>query len=290
MAKVAFIGLGVMGGPMAGHLQNAGHEVTVYNRTASRAQKWVETYGGAMAATPADAAKDCDFVFACVGNDDDLRQVTIGDEGAFQTVKKGAIFVDHTTASADVARELYDNAKAKGFAFIDAPVSGGQAGAKNGVLTVMCGGDPADFEKAAPVIDAFARSCKLMGGPGAGQLTKMVNQICIAGVLQGLAEGMNFAQRAGLDGEAVLDVISKGAAGSWQMENRGPTMLKDQFDFGFAVDWMRKDLSMCLDEAENNGASLPMTALVDQFYKEVQAMGGGRWDTSSLMRRLTRDR
>jgi 3-hydroxyisobutyrate dehydrogenase len=290
MAKVAFIGLGVMGGPMAGHLQNAGHDVTVYNRTASRAQKWVETYGGAMAATPADAAKDCDFVFACVGNDDDLRQVTIGDDGAFQTVKKGAIFVDHTTASADVARELYDNAKAKGFTFIDAPVSGGQAGAENGVLTVMCGGDAAAFEKAAPVIDAFARSCKLMGGPGAGQLTKMVNQICIAGVLQGLAEGMNFAQRAGLDGEAVLDVISKGAAGSWQMENRGPTMLKDQFDFGFAVDWMRKDLSMCLDEAENNGASLPMTALVDQFYKEVQAMGGGRWDTSSLMRRLTRDR
>lgn len=289
MAKVAFIGLGVMGGPMAGHLQNAGHEVTVYNRTASRAQKWVETYGGAMAATPVEAAKDCDFVFACVGNDDDLRQVTIGDEGAFQSVKKGAIFVDHTTASADVARELYDNAKAKGFAFIDAPVSGGQAGAENGVLTVMCGGDAADFEKAAPVIDAFAHSCKLMGGPGAGQLTKMVNQICIAGVLQGLAEGMNFAQRAGLDGEAVLDVISKGAAGSWQMENRGPTMLKDQFDFGFAVDWMRKDLSMCLDEAENNGASLPLTALVDQFYKEVQAMGGGRWDTSSLMRRLTRN-
>lgn len=289
MSKIAWIGLGVMGGPMAGHLQNAGHEVTVYNRTVERAQAWVEQYGGAMALTPAQAAKDCDFVFACVGNDDDLRAVTIGENGAFGSMKYGAIFVDHTTASAAVARELHADAQSRGFGFIDAPVSGGQAGAENGVLTVMCGGDKEVFEEAAPVIDAFARSCKLLGDPGAGQLTKMVNQICIAGVVQGLAEGMNFAQRAGLDGDAVLDVISKGAAGSWQMENRGSTMLKDQFEFGFAVDWMRKDLGMCLEEADQNGASLPLTALVDQFYKEIQAMGGNRWDTSSLMRRLTRD-
>lgn len=289
MSKIAWIGLGVMGGPMAGHLQNAGHEVTVYNRTAERAQAWVEQYGGAMAQTPAQAAKDCDFVFACVGNDDDLRAVTIGENGAFGSMKDGAIFVDHTTASAAVARELHADAQSRGFGFIDAPVSGGQAGAENGVLTVMCGGDKDVFEEAAPVIDAFARSCKLLGDSGAGQLTKMVNQICIAGVVQGLAEGMNFAQRAGLDGDAVLDVISKGAAGSWQMENRGSTMLKDEFEFGFAVDWMRKDLGMCLEEADQNGASLPFTALVDQFYKEIQAMGGSRWDTSSLMRRLTRD-
>lgn len=289
MSKIAWIGLGVMGGPMAGHLQNAGHEVTVYNRTVERAQAWVEQYGGAMALTPAQAAKDCDFVFACVGNDDDLRAVTIGENGAFGSMKDGAIFVDHTTASAAVARELHADAQSRGFGFIDAPVSGGQAGAENGVLTVMCGGDKEVFEEAAPVIDAFARSCKLLGDPGAGQLTKMVNQICIAGVVQGLAEGMNFAQRAGLDGDAVLDVISKGAAGSWQMENRGSTMLKDEFEFGFAVDWMRKDLGMCLEEADQNGASLPLTALVDQFYKEIQAMGGSRWDTSSLMRRLTRD-
>ena len=289
MSKIAWIGLGVMGGPMAGHLQNAGHEVTVYNRTAERAQTWVEQYGGAMALTPAQAAKDCDFVFACVGNDDDLRAVTIGENGAFGSMKDGAIFVDHTTASAAVARELHADAQSRGFGFIDAPVSGGQAGAENGALTVMCGGDKDVFENAAPVIDAFARSCKLLGDSGAGQLTKMVNQICIAGVVQGLAEGMNFAQRAGLDGDAVLDVISKGAAGSWQMENRGSTMLKDEFEFGFAVDWMRKDLGMCLEEADQNGASLPLTALVDQFYKEIQAMGGNRWDTSSLMRRLTRD-
>ncbi|GLQ17065.1 NAD(P)-dependent oxidoreductase [Maritalea porphyrae] len=289
MSKIAWIGLGVMGGPMAGHLQKAGHDVTVYNRTTSRAEEWVEQYGGSMALTPAQAAKNCDFVFACVGNDDDLRAVTIGENGAFGSMKDGAIFVDHTTASAAVARELYADAQSRGFGFIDAPVSGGQAGAENGVLTVMCGGDEEVFEKAVPIIDIFARSCKLLGDPGAGQLTKMVNQICIAGVVQGLAEGMNFAQRAGLDGDAVLDVISKGAAGSWQMENRGSTMLKDEFDFGFAVDWMRKDLGMCLAEADRNGASLPLTALVDQFYKEIQAMGGNRWDTSSLMRRLTRD-
>lgn len=289
MSKIAWIGLGVMGGPMAGHLQKAGHDVTVYNRTTSRAEEWVEQYGGSMALTPAQAAKNCDFVFACVGNDDDLRAVTIGENGAFGSMKDGAIFVDHTTASAAVARELHADAQSRGFGFIDAPVSGGQAGAENGVLTVMCGGDEEVFEKAVPIIDIFARSCKLLGDPGAGQLTKMVNQICIAGVVQGLAEGMNFAQRAGLDGDAVLDVISKGAAGSWQMENRGSTMLKDEFDFGFAVDWMRKDLGMCLAEADRNGASLPLTALVDQFYKEIQAMGGNRWDTSSLMRRLTRD-
>lgn len=289
MSKIAWIGLGVMGGPMAGHLQKAGHDVTVYNRTTSRAEEWVEQYGGSMALTPAQAAKNCDFVFACVGNDDDLRAVTIGENGAFGSMKDGAIFVDHTTASAAVARELHADAQSRGFGFIDAPVSGGQAGAENGVLTVMCGGEEEVFEKAVPIINIFARSCKLLGDPGAGQLTKMVNQICIAGVVQGLAEGMNFAQRAGLDGDAVLDVISKGAAGSWQMENRGSTMLKDEFDFGFAVDWMRKDLGMCLAEADRNGASLPLTALVDQFYKEIQAMGGNRWDTSSLMRRLTRD-
>lgn len=290
MSKIAWIGLGVMGGPMAGHLQNAGHSVTVYNRTAHRAQTWVDTHGGDMALTPAQAAKGCDLVFACVGNDDDLKSVTIGENGAFSSMDRGAVFVDHTTASASVARELYADAKSRGIGFIDAPVSGGQAGAENGVLTVMCGGDKDVFDRAAPIIDAYAKSCKLLGDAGAGQLTKMVNQICIAGVVQGLAEGMNFAQKAGLDGDAVLDVISKGAAGSWQMENRGSTMLKDEFEFGFAVDWMRKDLGMCLAEADQNEASLPLTALVDQFYKEVQSMGGSRWDTSSLMRRLTRNK
>ena len=242
-----------------------------------------------MALTPKEAAEGADFVLACVGNDDDLREVTIGENGAFHSIAKSAVFVDHTTASAEVARELDQEASSRGFGFVDAPVSGGQAGAENGVLTVMCGGDAAVFDRAKPIIDAYSRSCQLMGPAGSGQVTKMVNQICIAGVLQGLSEGMNFAQRAGLDGDAVLDVISKGAAGSWQMENRGTTMLKDEFDFGFAVDWMRKDLAICLAEGENIGASLPMTALVDQFYKEVQAMGGGRWDTSSLMKRLTRD-
>ncbi len=289
MAKAAFIGLGVMGYPMAGHLQAKGHEVTVYNRTTAKAEAWVKQHGGAMATTPAAAAEGAEFVFCCVGNDTDLRAVTTGEDGAFKTTASGGLFIDHTTASAAVARELYDAAKAGGFDFIDAPVSGGQAGAEGGVLTVMCGGDQAPFDRAAPVIDSFARACRLMGGAGAGQLTKMVNQICIAGLLQGLSEGMNFCAKAGLDGAAVLDVISKGAAGSWQMENRGTTMLADEFDFGFAVDWMRKDLGIVLEEGDRNGASLPGTAMIDQFYKEVQAMGGGRWDTSSLMRRLTRD-
>ena len=288
MVKCAFIGLGVMGFPMAGHLAAAGHEVTVYNRTRARAEAWKAAHGGAVAAIPAEAAAGQEIVFACVGNDDDLRSVTTGEGGAFEAMEQGAIFVDHTTASAGVARELAEAAGKAGFGFIDAPVSGGQAGAENGVLTVMCGGDKRIYDRAEPVIDAFARSCKLMGPTGAGQLTKMVNQICIAGLLQGLSEGMHFAQRAGLDGNAVLDVISKGAAGSWQMENRGETMLQDKFDFGFAVDWMRKDLGMCLEEADRNKASLPVTAMVDQFYKDVQKMGGGRWDTSSLMRRLSR--
>jgi len=286
MAKCAFLGLGVMGYPMAGHLAEAGHEVTVYNRTSAKAEDWVGKFGGQMAPTPAAAAAGAEIVFACVGNDDDLRNVTIGDDGAFGAMGADCVFVDHTTTSAIVARELYAAAQAGGFHFIDAPVSGGQAGAENGVLTVMCGGDEAIFDRVAPVIDAFARSRRLLGATGAGQLTKMVNQICIAGLLQGLSEGMNFCQRAGLDGAAVLDVISKGAAGSWQMENRGGTMLEDKFDFGFAVDWMRKDLGICLEEANSNGASLPVTAMVDQYYKEVQAQGGGRWDTSSLMRRL----
>ena len=289
MAKVAFLGLGVMGYPMAGHLAAAGHEVTVYNRTTGKADAWVAQHGGASAATPAEAAAGQEVVFACVGNDDDLRSVTSGEGGAFGAMGGGTVFVDHTTASAEVARELYTAAADRGFAFVDAPVSGGQAGAENGQLTVMCGGDQDSFDRVAPLIDSFAKSCRLMGAAGAGQLTKMVNQICIAGLLQGLSEGMNFCARAGLDGEAVLDVISKGAAGSWQMENRGKTMLADKFDFGFAVDWMRKDLGICLAEAERNGAQLPATAMIDQFYKQVQAMGGGRWDTSSLMRRLTRD-
>ncbi len=287
MAKIAFLGLGVMGYPMAGHLAAKGHEVTVYNRTTAKAEKWVAEHGGAMATTPALAAKGCELVFACVGNDDDLRAVTIGENGAFAAMAKGAVFVDHTTASADVARELDGLARAAGFGFVDGPVSGGQAGAENGVLTVMCGGDPADYAKAEAAIMCFARASRLMGPAGSGQLTKMVNQICIAGLVQGLSEGMAFAQKAGLDGKAVVDVISKGAAGSWQMENRGYTMLDDEFEFGFAVDWMRKDLGICLQEANNNGASLPVTALVDQFYKDVQNMGGNRWDTSSLMRRLT---
>jgi len=289
MAKCTFLGLGVMGYPMAGHLAANGHDVCVYNRTTAKAEAWVKEHGGTMGQTPAEAAKGAEIVFACVGNDDDLRGVTIGSDGAFETVAKGAVFVDHTTTSAIVARELAGIAANKGFGFIDAPVSGGQAGAENGVLTVMCGGDQAVYARVEPVIDAFAKSCRLMGETGAGQLTKMVNQICIAGLLQGLSEGMSFAQKAGLDGEAVLDVISKGAAGSWQMENRGATMLKDEFEFGFAVDWMRKDLGICLEEANQNGASLPGTALVDQYYKDVQKMGGGRWDTSALMRRLTRD-
>ncbi|HEX5935130.1 MAG TPA: NAD(P)-dependent oxidoreductase [Pseudorhizobium sp.] len=287
MAKVAFIGLGVMGFPMAGHLrQKGGHDVTVYNRTAAKADEWLRKFGGASAATPADAAKDADFVFTCVGNDDDLRSVTLGDTGAIAGMKSGAVLIDNTTASAEVARELYEAAKAKGVDFIDAPVSGGQAGAENGVLTVMCGGDAAVFDKAKPVIDAYARMVGLMGPVGAGQLTKMINQICIAGLVQGLAEGIHFGKKAGLDIEKVVEVISKGAAGSWQMENRHKTMNENRYDFGFAVDWMRKDLGIVLAEARRNGAKLPVTALVDQFYGDVQTMGGNRWDTSSLLARL----
>ncbi len=289
MATVAFLGLGVMGYPMAGHLKNkGGHDVTVYNRTQAKAEKWVAEHGGASARTPAEAAKDKDFVFSCVGNDDDLRQVTTGKDGAFAAMKKGAIFIDNTTASAEVARELAAAAAERGIGFLDAPVSGGQAGAENGILTVMVGGEQAAFDKAKPVIDAYARMVGLMGPAGAGQLTKMINQICIAGLVQGLAEGIHFGKKAGLDIEKVIDVISKGAAGSWQMENRHKTMISGKYDFGFAVDWMRKDLGICLDEADRNGAKLPVTALVDQFYKDVQAMGGKRWDTSSLLARLER--
>jgi 3-hydroxyisobutyrate dehydrogenase len=288
MAKVAFLGLGVMGYPMARHLKAKGHDVTVYNRTAAKAEKWAAESGGRSAPTPREAAAGQDIVFACVGNDDDLRDVTIGRDGAFTGMRAGAIFVDHTTASAEVARELYDKAKQDRLGFVDAPVSGGQAGAENGVLTVMCGGDPDVYAKVEPAIMSFARACRLMGPAGSGQLTKMINQICIAGLVQGLAEGIHFGKRAGLDIEAVLDVISKGAAGSWQMENRGKTMNQGKFDFGFAVDWMRKDLSIVLGEARKNGAQLPVTALVDQFYAEVQKMGGSRWDTSSLIARLER--
>ena len=287
MAKVAFLGLGVMGYPMARHLaEKGGHVVTVYNRTTAKAEKWVAENGGHFAKTPAEAARDQDFVFACVGNDNDLREVTLGTDGAFSTMKKGAIFIDNTTASAEVARELYAAAKERGFDFIDAPVSGGQAGAENGVLTVMCGGEEEVFNRARPVIDAYARMVGLMGPVGSGQLTKMVNQICIGGLLQGLAEGIHFGKKAGLDIEKVVEVISKGAAGSWQMENRHKTMNEGRYDFGFAIDWMRKDLAICLGEANRNGAKLPVTALIDQFYKEVQEMGGGRWDTSALLARL----
>lgn len=289
MAKVAFIGLGVMGFPMAGHLkQKGGHEVTVYNRTASKAADWASKFGGKAAATPAEAASDADFVFTCVGNDEDLRSVTIAETGVFAGMKPGAILIDNTTASAEVARELDEAARKKGLSFIDAPVSGGQAGAENGVLTVMCGGDAAVFDKAKPVIESFARMVGLMGPVGAGQLTKMMNQICIAGLVQGLAESIHFGKQAGLDIEKVVDVISKGAAGSWQMENRHKTMDQGKYDFGFAVDWMRKDLDIVLTEARRNGAKLPVTALVDQFYGDVQAMGGNRWDTSSLLARLER--
>jgi 3-hydroxyisobutyrate dehydrogenase len=289
MAKVAFLGLGVMGSPMAGHLATkGGHEVTVYNRTRDKAEKWVARHGGRRALTPREAAEGQDFVMACVGNDDDLRQVTLGEAGAFAGMKAGATFVDHTTASAEIARELYAAAAARGFSAIDAPVSGGQAGAENGVLTVMCGGDAEPFARAQPVIAAYARACNLMGPAGAGQLAKMVNQICIAGLVQGLAEGLHFAKKAGLDIETLIATISKGAAQSWQMENRYQTMAAGKFDFGFAVDWMRKDLSICLAEARRNGAHLPVTALVDQFYSEVQKMGGRRWDTSSLIALLER--
>ena len=289
MANVAFIGLGVMGYPMARHLKNGGHEVTVYNRTAAKAEKWVSENGGSHAPTPKVAAEGKEFVFCCVGNDDDLRSVTIGEDGAFHAMASGAIFVDNTTASANVARELRAAADDKGFGFLDAPVSGGQAGAENGALTVMVGGDEAVFEKAKPVIDCYAKMVGLMGDTGAGQLTKMVNQICIAGLVQGLAEGIHMGKTAGLDIEKVISVISKGAAGSWQMENRWETMDRDFYEHGFAVDWMRKDLAICLEEARRNGARLPVAALVDQFYGDVQKMdGGGRYDTSALLARLER--
>ncbi len=289
MAKVAFLGLGVMGYPMAGHLKaKGGHEVTVYNRTFAKAEKWVAQHGGKAAKTPKEAATGQDFVMCCVGNDNDLREVTLGADGGFAGMGKGTIFVDHTTASAEIARELYAAATKGGFGFIDGPVSGGQAGAENGVLTVMCGGDAAVFDKAKPVIDSYARACNLMGAPGSGQLAKMVNQICIAGLVQGLSEGLHFAQKAGLDIEKLIATISKGAAQSWQMENRYKTMVAGKFDHGFAVDWMRKDLSICLGEARKNGANLPVTALVDQFYAQVQSMGGKRWDTSALMALLDR--
>jgi len=289
MAKVAFVGLGVMGYPMAGHLKaKGGHEVTVFNRTAAKAEQWVSQHGGKSAPTPREAAAGRDFVMTCVGNDNDLRQVMLGEDGVFAGVRPGAIVVDHTTASAEIARELHAEAKKRGFEFIDAPVSGGQAGAENGVLTVMCGGDLAPFAAAAKVIAAYARTCNLMGPSGSGQLAKMANQICIAGIVEGLAEALHFAMKAGLDIEKLIATISKGAAQSWQMENRYKTMVAGKFDFGFAVDWMRKDLAICLDEARRNGAKLPVTALVDQFYAQVQAMGGRRWDTSSLIALLQR--
>ena len=286
MAKCAFLGLGVMGYPMAGHMAKAGHEVTVYNRTAAKADKWVTEFGGKMAPTPREAAEGADFVMACVGNDDDLRGVCLGKDGAFAGMDEGAVFVDHTTVSSMVTRELWHVAKDNGFGFVDAPVSGGQAGAENGQLVVMCGGDQGDYDAAEPVIDAYAKMCKRLGDSGAGQLCKMVNQICIAGLVQGLSEGLAFAEKAGIDGRAVVEVIGGGAAGSWQMVNRFETMLDDKFEHGFAVDWMRKDLGICLATGNEIGASLPVTALVDQFYKDVQSMGGGRWDTSSLIKRL----
>jgi 3-hydroxyisobutyrate dehydrogenase-like beta-hydroxyacid dehydrogenase len=289
MAKAAFLGLGVMGYPMAGHIAAAGHEVTVYNRTKAKAEAWVAQHGGSLGETPRQAVEAAEFVFSCVGNDDDLRSVILGEEGALGGMGEGTILIDNTTASADVARELSGTAAERGIGFIDAPVSGGQAGAENGVLTVMCGGEPAHFERAQPVIDCYARSVVLLGPAGSGQLTKMVNQICIAGLLQGLSEGLNFGAKAGLDMDKVIDVISKGAAGSWQMENRGSTMCRGEFDFGFAVQWMRKDLGICLEEADRNQARLPVTALVDQFYAQVQARGGNRWDTSSLIHLLAND-
>jgi len=286
MAKVAFLGLGVMGYPMAGHLAAKGHEVTVYNRTAAKAEAWVAQHGGRAAPTPAAAAEGQDFVMACVGNDDDLRAVCTGADGAFSGMAGGTVFVDHTTVSAMVTREMHAAAADRDVAFVDAPVSGGQAGAENGQLVVMCGGEDAAYSRAEPVIAAYAKLCKRLGESGAGQLTKMVNQICIAGLVQGLSEGLHFAEKAGLDGRAVVEVIGGGAAGSWQMVNRYETMLDDHFEHGFAVNWMRKDLGICLKTADENGASLPVTALVDQFYKDLQKMGGGRWDTSSLIRRL----
>ena len=288
MSHVTFLGLGVMGSPMAGHLKAKGHDVTVYNRSPAKAQGWVAAHGGSSASTPRLAAQGKDIVFACVGNDIDLRAITLGEHGAFAGMKAGALFVDHTTASAKVARELHAAAAALGLGFVDAPVSGGEAGAKSGALTIMCGGSAGDYAKAEPAMAAYAKAQKLMGGPGAGQLTKMVNQICIAGLVQGLSEGIAFAQAAGLDAVEVVEAISKGAAQSWQMENRAKTMAAGKFDFGFALDWMRKDLGICLDEARSNGAQLPVTALVDQFYAQLQKQGHGRWDTSSLVARLAK--
>jgi 3-hydroxyisobutyrate dehydrogenase len=288
MSKVAWIGLGVMGYPLAGHLKAGGHDVTVFNRTRDKVEKWVAEHDGKGAATPAEAADGADFVFACVGNDNDVRAVTLGPDGAFQALKPGAVFIDHTTASAAIARQLHNTAQDRDAGAIDAPVSGGQSGAEGGTLTVMVGGDEADFAKAKPVIETYARAVNLIGPSGAGQLTKMVNQICIAGLIQGLAEALHFGLRAGLDMEKVIDTISKGAAQSWQMDNRWQTMIEGKFDYGFAVDWVRKDFAMCFDEARRNGASLPVTALVDQFYADVQEMGGRRWDTSSLIARLER--
>ncbi len=286
MAKCAFLGLGVMGYPMAGHLQAAGHDVTVYNRTATKAEAWSGEHGGGHGATPRAAAEGAEFVMACVGNDDDLRSVCLGDDGAFAAMAEGSVFVDHTTVSAAVTRELYAAAAGKGIAFVDAPISGGQAGAENGALSIMCGGDEAAYDRAEPIMSAYAKICRRIGESGAGQMTKMCNQIAIAGLVQGLSEALHFAEKAGLDGRAVVEVISQGAAGSWQMANRYETMLDDHFDHGFAVDWMRKDLDICLKTANETGASLPVTALVDQFYKDVQKLGGGRWDTSSLIKRL----
>ena len=284
--NVAFIGLGVMGYPMAGYISKGGHNVTVFNRTKSKAEKWIKDYKGKMADTPAEAAKDAEYIFTCVGNDNDLREVTFGDNGAFKTIKKGAVYIDNTTASATIAREIHAYAKKNGFGALDAPVSGGQAGAENGALTVMIGGDQADFDKAKDKIDCYSKKMKLLGGPGNGQLAKMVNQICIAGLVQGLSEAINFGMKAGLNMEDVIEVISKGAAQSWQMENRYKTMIDDKFDFGFAVDWMRKDLKIAMEEAKNNGSLLPVTELVDKYYGEVQGMGGNRWDTSSLIKRF----
>lgn len=286
MAKLAFLGLGVMGGPMAGHLQKAGHDVTVYNRTAEKAQSWAEAHGGTAAPTPREAVAGADFVMACVGNDDDLRSVCLGDDGAFAGMTQGAVFVDHTTVSAAVTRELYAAADAAQISFVDAPISGGQAGAENAQLSIMCGGDQGAFDRALPMMEVYSKICRRIGDSGAGQMTKMCNQIAIAGVVQGLSEALHFAEKAGLDGRAVVEVISQGAAGSWQMANRYETMLDDKFDHGFAVDWMRKDLGICLDTADEVDASLPITALVDQFYKDVQKLGGARWDTSSLIKRL----
>ena len=288
MSNVAFIGLGVMGYPMAGYISKAGHDVTVYNRTAAKADKWIAEFKGTKADTPSKAAENADFIFTCVGNDNDLSEVTIGKDGIYNTIKKGAVHIDNTTASAEIARKLYKSSKAHGWGFLDAPVSGGQAGAENGALTVMIGGDESDFNKAKDIIDCYSKKIKLLGGAGNGQLAKMVNQICIAGLVQGLSEAINFGKKAGLNMEDVIEVISKGAAQSWQMENRYKTMIDDKFEFGFAVDWMRKDLKIAMDEAKNNGSLLPVTEIVDKYYSEVQEMGGKRWDTSSLIRRLNK--